>query len=190
MGGYRMSWIKSGRDFLENTSTRKLKKAYATETNVRAKMRLQAALLRRKGKKIEDIAYTLEKPKGTISKWLNLLENEGLAAATPKKQPGRPRRLTIQQLKTLRKDLLQLPEKLGYSDGYWNTRLVREHVKRKFKATFTPRHMTRLLLRVGFSFKKPRAFNPRRASPEELAAFKKKRVEWCWLPLEREEQSS
>lgn len=185
-----MSWIKNGTEYLQNTSTRKLKKAYSAEKNVKAKMRLHAALLRRKGKKVEDIANTLEKPKGTISKWLNKLENEGLAAATPKKQPGRPRRLTQKQLKTLYNDLLKLPEKLGYSSGFWSTRLVKEHVRKKFKATFTPRHMTRLLSKIGYSFKKPRAFNPRRATPEELAAFKKRRAEWCWLPNAREEPSS
>ncbi len=177
-----MSWIKKGAEFLQGVSTRKLKKAYSAEKNVKAKMRLQAALLRRKGRKIEDIANTLEKPKGTISKWLNLLEDKGLSAATPKKQPGRPRRLTNTQLKTLYKDLCKTPEKHGYSNGFWNTRLVKEFVRKKFKASFTPRHMTRLLQKIGFSFKKPRAFNPRRATAEELLAFKKKRVERRWLP--------
>jgi len=185
-----MSWIESGTDFLQNTSTRKLKKAFAAETNVKAKMRLQAALFRRKGKKIGEIANALEKPKGTISKWLNRLQDEGLTAAIPKKQPGRPRRLRSRQLKALRNDLLKLPEKLGYSNGYWSTRLVKEHVRKKFKVSFTSRHMTRLLSKVGFSFKKPRVYNPRRASPEELRAFKKKRVEWCWLPSGIEELSS
>lgn len=184
-----MPWIKKGTAFLQNISTRKLKKAFAAEKNVKAKMRLHAALLRRKGKKIEDIASTLEKPKGTISKWLNLLEDKGLSAAIPKKQPGRPRRLANKQLKTLYNDLLKTPEKLGYSNGFWSTRLVKEHVRKKFKATFTPRHMTRLLSKIGFSFKKPRTFNPRRATAEELLAFKKKRVEWCWLPNAMEEPS-
>lgn len=185
-----MTWIKNGKKFLQRISTRKLKKTYAVEKNVKAKMRLQAALLRRKARKIEDIARTLEKPKGTISKWLNLLEDKGLLAATPKKQPGRPRRLTHKQLKILYNDLLKQPEKHGYSTGFWSTRLVKEHVRKKFKVSFTPRHMTRLLSKIGFSFKKPRAFNPRRATVEELIAFKKKRVEWCWLPSAREEPSS
>lgn len=183
-----MPWIENGEDFLQNVSTNKLKKAYAVEKNVRAKMRLHAALLRRKGEKIENIANTLEKPKGTISKWLNKLQKEGLAAATPKKQPGRPRRLTHKQLQTLRKDLLKLPQKLGYTNGYWDTRLVKEHVRKKFKTSFTPRHMTRLLSKIGFSFKKPRTFNPRRASRGEINAFKKKRVEWSWLPNAKDAQ--
>lgn len=177
-----MSWIASGTDFLGNISTSKLKKAYAKEKNLKARMRLHAALLRRKGRKIADIADTLEKPKGTISKWLNKLQDGGLAAAVPTKQPGRPRRLAPEQLKALRHDLLKLPEKHGYASGFWSTRLVKKHVMDKFKASFTPRHMTRLLSRIGFSFKKPRAFNPRRASAEEIDTFKKKRAEWCWLP--------
>ena len=183
-----MSWIKNGTEYLQKVTTSKLKKAFSSEKNVKAKIRLHAALLRRKGSKIEDIANTLEKPKGTISKWLNKLEKEGLSAATPIKPSGRPRRLTHKQLKTLYNDLLKLPEKLGYQSGFWNTRLVKAHVRKKFKVVFTPRHMTRLLSKIGFSFKKPRAFNPRRATPEELLAFKKRRVEWCWLPNAREEQ--
>lgn len=184
-----MSWIANGTDFLMSVSTHRLKQAYAKEKNPKALIRLHAALLRRKGRKIDEIADTLEKPKGTISKWLNKLQEGGLKAATPKKQPGRPRRLAPDQLKALRHDLLKLPEKHGYSNGFWSTRLVKEHVKNKFKASFTPRHMTRLLSRVGFSFKKPRVFNPRRASAQELSKFKKKRVEWCWLPSAKGEPS-
>ena len=182
--------LETARIFLQNISTSRLKKAYAAEKNVRAKMRLHAALLRRKNEKIADIADTLEKPKGTISKWLNKLQDDGLAGAMPKKQPGRPSRLTRKQLKSLRRDILKLPEKFGYSSGFWSTRLVREHVEKKFKASFTPRHTTRLLSKIRLSFKKPRIFNPRRASPEEIAAFKKKRVEWCWLPSTKGGQSS
>ncbi len=177
-----MSWIASGTDFLGNISTNRLKKAYVKEKKLKARMRLHAALLRRKGRKIDEIADTLEKPKGTISKWLNKLQDGGLKAATPKKQPGRPRRLGPEQLKALRHDLLKLPEKHGYSSGFWSTRLVKQHVMNKFKTSFTPRHMTRLLSRIGFSFKKPRTFSPRRASEQDILAFKKKRVEWCWQP--------
>jgi len=184
-----MSWIASGTDYLHNVSTGRLKKAFNAEKNMRARMRLHAALLRRKGRKIDDIADTLEKPKGTISKWLNKLQDKGLAGAMPEKQPGRPRRLTLGQLKTLRNDMLKPPEKLGYSSGFWSSRLIKEHVTKKFSVSFTPRHMTRLLAKIGFSFKKPRTFNPRRASPEEIASFKKKRAGRCWLPSATEELS-
>ena len=177
-----MSWIASGTDYLHSVSTRQLKKAFGAEKNLRARMRLHAALLRRKGRKVEEIADTLEKPKGTISKWLNKLQDGGLDAAMPIKQPGRPRRLTLGQLKTLRTDMLKQPDELGYSSGFWSSRLIKEHVSKKFNTTFTPRHMTRLLSKIGFSFKKPRTFNPRRASPEELASFKKKRAGRYWLP--------
>jgi putative transposase len=185
-----MTWIANGADFLGDISTNRLKKAYAKEEKLKARMRLHAALLRRKCMKIADIADTMEKPKGTISKWLNKLQDGGLAAAVPIKQPGRPRRLAPEQLKALRHDLLKLPENHGYSSGFWSTRLVKEHVKKKFNASFTPRHMTRLLSRIGFSFKKPRTFNPRRASAQEIGAFKKKRAEWCWLPSVKGEPSS
>ncbi|VVB99684.1 Winged helix-turn helix [uncultured archaeon] len=172
-----MSWIVSGGDFFEGVSTNALRKAFVSETNVRAKIRLHAAFLRRKGKRVDEIAETLGVTKSAVSKWLNKLHVNGIAAAMPVKQTGRPKRLSAEQLKLLRKDLLKTPDKHGYGASFWETRTVQEHAKKKFGASFVDRHMRRLLHRMGFSQIKPRP-SDYRADKAAQKRFKKNSLAW------------
>lgn len=172
-----MSWISRGEYFLKGVSTNALRKAFVSEQNIRAKTRLHAAFLRRQNKKVEEIAHTLGHTKSAVSKWLNKIEDNGLKAAVPIKQTGRPKRLSTEQLKALRKDLLKEPRKHGYVETFWNTRLVQEHVRKKFGVSFVDRHMRRLLYLMGFSRQKPR---PRdyRANKAAQKRFKKSFLAW------------
>lgn len=172
-----MSWVSCGDDFLETVSTKALKKAFVSEQNVRTKTRLHAAFLRRQGKKVEEIADTLGSTKSAVSKWLNKLHDNGLKAAVPVRQTGRPKRLSASKLKLLRADLLKEPTRHGYADVFWSTRVVQEHVRKKFGASFVDRHMRRLLHRMGFSQKKPRPADYR-ASTASQKRFKKNLNAW------------
>lgn len=172
-----MSWIAVGTDFLEGVSTNALRKAFVSETNVRAKTRLHAAFLRRRGKKVDEIAETLGTTKGAVSKWLNKLDDNGVSAAMPVKQTGRPKRLTTKQLASLRRDLLKEPAKHGHDATFWNTRLVQEHVRQKYGTLFVDRHMRRLLHKLGFSLKKPRP-SDYRADKAQQKRFKKNSNAW------------
>jgi len=172
-----MSWIVSGGDFLEEVSTNALRKAFVSETNVRAKTRLHAAFLRRQGKRVDEIAETLGVTKSAVSKWLNKLHINGIKAAVPVKQTGRPKRLSTKQLVALRRDLLKEPAKYGYAYGMWETKLVQEHVRKKFDTLFVDRHMRRLLRKMGFSQQKPRP-SDYRADKAAQGRFKKNSKGW------------
>jgi len=172
-----MSWIFSGSDFLNGVSTNALREAFVSETNVRAKTRLHAAFLRRQGKRVDEIAETFGVTKSAVSKWLNKLHTRGIEAAVPVKQTGRPKRLSEKQLTALRKDLLQPPEKQGYDYGMWKTKLVQEHVRKKFHTPFVDRHMRRLLHKMGFSQQKPRP-SDYRANKAAQKRFKKNSKGW------------
>ena len=172
-----MSWINCGMDFLKSVSDKELHNAFVSEKNIRAKMRLHAAFLRRQGKKIDDIANTLGATKGAVSKWLTKLNNNGLKAAMPIKQTGRPKRMSAKELRLLRRDLLKEPKKLGYDYGMWSTKLVQDHVKKKFKASFVGRHMRRLLQNMGFTQQKPRPIDYRADSAKQRR-FKKNSPGW------------
>lgn len=174
-----MSWIASGDDFLGGVSTNALHRAFVSETNVRARTRLHAAFLRRQGKKVDEIADEFGATKSAVSKWLNKLQYQGIGAAAPIKQSGRPKRLSAQQLNVLRKDLLKAPENHGYDVGFWNTRMVQEHVRKRFHASFVDRHMRRLLHKIGFSLQTPRP-SDYRANKADQERFKKKFR--AWLP--------
>lgn len=162
---------------LESISMGRLRTLYAVETNSKAKLRLLAALKRKKGETISEIAADLEKPVMTVHNWLKAFDEYGVRRRYDIKRSGRPKRLSTEQLKALRKDLLKKPSKLGFDEGLWSTRLVQEHVKQKHGVLFVSRHMNRLLHEIGFSLKKPR---PRdyRANKAQQRRFKKKSKGW------------
>jgi transposase len=162
---------------LESIPVDRLHSLYVAETDAKAKLRLLAALKRKKGWTIDQIASDLEKPVMTVHNWLKALDEFGVQRRYDIKRSGRPKRLSIKQLNTLRKDLLKSPTAHGFSELFWNTRVVQEHVKRKYGVSFVSRHMTRLLHKIGYSLKKPRPSDCR-ANKAEQQRFKKNSKGW------------
>ncbi|MBS3056797.1 MAG: winged helix-turn-helix domain-containing protein [Candidatus Aenigmarchaeota archaeon] len=118
---------------------------------------------------------------------LHRFEERGLKAANGLPKPGRTKRLTTKQLKDLRKRLLQEPSKSGFDEGFWSGRMVQQLVRKQYNVYYCNGWLPKILARLGFSYKKPRSTNPRRATPEEIAVFKKKRIERYWLPNTKKE---
>lgn len=177
MDRLRSVYVERGGDFLDSVSVGLLKRRYLAERDVRARQRLQAAFLRKQGRTLVEIAGVVGRPFNTVSDWLRHFEEEGLKSAKDKPRSGRPKRLTDTQLLALRNDLIKNPAAFGYPEGFWSTRLVQEHVRKKFRARFVSRHMTRLLHKIGFSLKKPRPRNYR-ADKGAQERFKKKSKGW------------
>lgn len=173
-----LSWLLSrDEDFLRRVSVNVLQQLYAAEQNKKKKLRLLVAIHRKKGKSIDNISDLLNLPRRTVHGWLWRFENKGLKGIADKKQTGRPKRLLEKHLKALRKDLIQPPEKFGYAYGMWDTKIVQEHVKKKFGKHFGGRHMRRLLHRMGFSQQKPRP-SDYRANKASQTRFKKNSKGW------------
>lgn len=133
-----------------------LRSAYDGEGDGKAKLRLLAGIMRKRGRRIEEIAFELNRPVMTVHNWLRRIGEGGLGRVYDVRQPGRPRRLTVAELLGLKKDLLRGPGAFGYKGFFWTTRMVQDHVKRGFGVSYGERHMTRLLRRLGFSCQKPR----------------------------------
>jgi transposase len=164
--------LKKGESFLSDISSRKLQKLYADEKQAKAKLRLLAAIRRRKGDSIDAIANSLEKPRRTIHGWLTRFEKRGIKAKDAIKQPGRKPALTAKQRKQLVRELERGPP--NNRDGLWSTKEVRELIKRKYGADFASQHVWRILVQLGFSLQTPRKRHYLRPSKKELDLFKKK----------------
>lgn len=178
-----MVWnLPRGEEFLPDASLSELKQSMQAERQAKPRLRLLIAFHRKQGNSIDEIAQACGVPRRTVHGTLQRFVDHGMSAAHDGEREGRPRRLTDAQLRNLRQRLLRLPSANGFREGFWNTRMVLALVQRQYHVTYTREHMTRVLAKLGFSYKKPRATNPRRASDEEVTAFKKKRVERCWLP--------
>lgn len=179
MNRLRSVYVERGEDFLDGVAVGLLKRHYLAEGDVRAKQRLQAAFLRKQGSTLVEIADVVGRPFNTVSDWLRRFEEEGLKSAKDKPRLGRPKRLAEKQLLALKKDLVRGPVELGYSEGFWSTRLVQHHVGKKFRAKFVARHMRRLLREMGFSLKKPR---PRHYKADRAKQQRFKKNFHAWFP--------
>ena len=159
-----MPWLQKGDGFLPNISRVELKKLYRLEKNAKAKLRLLAAIQRREGKTLDDIASSLQKPKTTIHDWLQRLESKGIGHLYDIKQPGKPAMLTKDQEKDLEKVLDQSPEKQGIPHTMWTTKLVQYIILKMFNIEFKVRQVRNIIKRIKFSLQTPR--------PEHIKANK------------------
>lgn len=184
-----MAWnLARGEDFLPEFSLIELKQHAKAETKAKPKVRLLVAIHRKDGKNLDWISNVVGLHRRAVHDILHRFEERGLGAVHALPKSGRPKHLSEKQLQDLRKRLLQSPKSNGFSEGFWNGRMISKLISREYKVKYSKNWLPKLLEKIGFSYKKPRATNPRRASEEEVAAFKKKHVGRYWLPNEREEQ--
>lgn len=169
--------LPKGAKFLPGISTITLQEMYAAEQHPKSKLRLLAALHRRKGSSLDDIADMISKPKRTVHGWLTRFAERGIDGKDARKQSGRPKRLTLQQRQQLVKDLERGPPHNAM--GLWSTKEVRELLRKKYGVKFVKQHVWRILDQLGFSMQRPRKKHHLSASPEEIVRFKKKRADWC-----------
>lgn len=167
-----MSWIKKGAHFLSNVPMEKLKKLYKGEKNLKAKLRLLAAIQRKQGKTLEDIAYSLAKPKITIHDWLKRFEQFGLKKIYDTKQTGRPPKLTKKELLELENVLESSPQKQGIPFVIWTTKLVQYIILKLFKVKYELWNIRKLTKKLGFTFQVPRQRN-KKANKKLQEEFKK-----------------
>ncbi len=158
--------------FLPNVSKEELRQLYKKENNAKAKLRLLAAIQRKEGKTLDDIAYFLQKPKTTIHDWLHRLENKSLKNIYDIKQPGKPARLAKNQEEELEKLLSDLPLKQNMPFVLWTTNLVQYIILKKFNVEFKVRQVRNIIRKINFTLQVPRQEH-RKANKEAQEEFKK-----------------
>ena len=168
-----LSRVPTGNQFMKGTSINFLRKVCKTERNAKAKIRLKAAILRKQDMTYSQICVSLDILPSTLSYWLNRMNIEGVTASHHRIHPGAQSFLSVNQLVSLKKELITGPEKFGFNQYVWSTRMIIAHVQKKYHTQYTARGMTDLLHRIGFSSKKPRPTHHKSASKEEQNRFKK-----------------
>lgn len=167
-----MWMLRKGNEFLHSVSILRLQQLYNREQNAKAKLRLLAAIRRKKGESIDEIAAALEKPRRTIHGWLHRFEQRRLKAVYDTKQPGRPSWLSKAQLRTLRRELLRGPAHVP--GRLWTMRLASDHIRKRYGIIYKRHNIFRLLHALGFSVQKPRQQHYK-ADGAAQEHFKKKR---------------
>ncbi|HUV02522.1 MAG TPA: IS630 family transposase [Desulfobacteria bacterium] len=174
-----MTWnLPRGEDFLPDVSVDFLEKRLTHERRAKPRLRLLAALHRKQGWSLDEIAAPLGLHRRSVHDILWRFVERGLDAAYDAPRSGRHPYLTEEEQADLRERLIAGPQANGFREGFWTTRMVLYLVEKQYHRKYTREHMTRLLHKLGFSSQKPRPQNAKKPSDEEIQRFKKKLVEW------------
>ena len=154
------SMMQAGSTFLPCTSKTRLQRCHRKEADPKARDRLLAFIMRKDSLPTRRIATRLNRPYSTVRLWLLRAAQMGVLGRYDERRAGKPCRLSSKQLAQLRGELIAGPQQNGFESGVWTCRIAAEHVRRKYGVQRKERGMRDLLVRLGFSCKKPRTKTP------------------------------
>ena len=134
--------------------------------------RLHGVLLVAQGLSCREVARLLGDAPRTVAYWVRRFEEEGLAGLAEGERPGRPRRLSKEQLEEVSGVLRKSPVDFGLSANLWDGKTLSEFVAKRCGITLGVRQSQRLFRQLGFRLRKPRPIIAH-ADPEEQREYKK-----------------
>ena len=158
-------YVKKAEAFLGGVTLHKLESYYANEVHPKTKLRLQCAILRKKGKSQPFISEVTGLAVTTVSGILRRFERRGIDGCHARKQKGQPSKLKPLQKLKLKMALSKPPTEQGFPFVVWTTKLIQYFVEKKFGAAYVLRQVHNLVTSFGLSLQKPR--------PEHIKANKK-----------------
>jgi len=158
-------FVAKGNGFLHDISLEVLEQKYSQEKNVKAKIRLQCAILRKKGKSQPYLSEVTGLPVTTISGILRRFEKRGLNGYCAIKQKGQPKKLSLQERVKLKRILSKSPKEQGLPFVVWTIKLVKYFIRHQFKVDYVKMQIHRIIKELNLSLQKPR--------PEHIKANKK-----------------
>jgi transposase len=134
--------------------------------------RLHGVLLVAHGMSCRQVAGLLGDGPRTVAYWVGRFEEDGLSGLTEEERPGRPRRLTEEQIHQIDAALRRTPTDFGLSGNLWDGKTLSAFVKNQWDVDLGARQCQRLFRQLGFRMRKPRPLIAK-ADPEEQERLKK-----------------
>ena len=103
----------------------------------------------------------------TASRWNRTLNGKGVESLRKRRAPGRPSRLSADQLKTLTETYQLGPRASGFETDRWTTARFAEVIFKNFGVRYDPDHAGRILHRLGLRERR----RSRKVAPELLYTF-------------------
>jgi transposase len=129
---------------------RKLDHATLEALRIRAVRQVEA------GARVEDVAATLGLNRSTVFGWIARYREGGEAALAAKPVPGRPPKLSGDQLRRLYTLVVgNDPRQLQFEFGLWTREMVRVLIRREFAVALSVVSVGRLLRKLGLSPQRP-----------------------------------
>src|SRR5512134_1015997 len=94
--------------------------------------RLHGVLLVAQGITCPEVAALLGDSRRTVEYWVHRFESEGLAGLREGERPGRPTRLTGEQLKLVSAALRLPPRDSGMEGNLWDGKLLSAYLEREY----------------------------------------------------------
>lgn len=151
---------------------RELEKAMKLTKDRRLFERYQAVKLVLEGRKQNEVAKIIGRTPHTIGHYMKDYRKDGLAGLEPKKQSGRPNRLSKEQQAEIR-DIIanKTPADVGFNARYnWTLSLAAQLIERKWGFTYSIKGVDGLLHRLGLSCTRP-TYTLKKADPEKQKKF-------------------
>lgn len=134
--------------------------------------RLHGVLLVAQGMTCPEVARLLGDAPRTVEYWIRHFEEEGLAGLVELDRPGRPKRLTEEQIEEINRVLRQPPENVGLRGNLWSGKLLAAFIEQRYGVQLGVRRCQYMFREFGFRLRKPRPLLAH-ANPELQEAYKK-----------------
>jgi len=127
--------------------------------------RLLAAQDLQTGLKQSDVARKFGVSRTTASRWHRALNGRGVESLRKRRAPGRPSRLSAEQLRTITEMYQAGPRMAGLDADRWTTARFADAIQAKFGVRYDPDHAGRIMHRLGLRPKTRRARRRPEATP-------------------------
>lgn len=107
--------------------------------------RLFCVLLLAEGHSPQKVAEWLGEHARTLERWRKRFAEQGTEGLQDDTSPGRPPKLTPEQLNDVLGELKQPAYRFGFSSDKWQGKLLREHLKQRYQVDISLRQCQRLL---------------------------------------------
>lgn len=135
-------------------------------------MRMRAVAAVEAGQHPEDVAATMSMARSTVFGWIAKYRDGGRQALQARPVPGRPTKLSGQQLQRLYTLITGVdPRQLQFEFALWTREMIQELIRREFGVSMSPSAVGRLLRTMGLSPQRPlrRAYQQ---NPEAVERWK------------------
>ena len=161
---------------LTRTERVKTKRLQRKPPSIAVALRVQAVLLSRQGRTVQEIGDIVGRNRSTVFRWLQAFDERGLDSLHPGKSPGAPRKADAEYQAALTEALEHNPRDLGYAFTRWTAPLLIEHLHRKTHVMISSATMYNLLDRMGYRYGQPKLDLKHRQDPKEVACAKRQKA--------------
>lgn len=108
------------------------------------------------GQRVIALAELLGVTRGSVNRWLQWYEADGIRGLETVIPPGPAPKLSDAQRDELSRLVEEGPQAAGYQSGVWTGPMIADVIEQRFGVRYHNHHIPRLLHQLGFSVQRPR----------------------------------